>query len=413
MKSMKSVCVCVLVLSGVLLAAKGEQLRTDINPALLYYQAFLLTPKLSDADWDYLVTNNWQGQKLPERFGSVVSNYDTELQLLRQAAQQKVSCDWGIDMSPGAETLLPHLASAKRAAMGARFHAMWDLQNGNEAAARDDLIAGLTLGRNVSQNKTLISVLVEIAIENIVNDTVAENFHRFSPETLQQLADGFASAPAWGSVASCASTEKLIHNGALARIEELQKQYRENNAVAIEALRKLLRGTAAVDAKDEYWNQLTNAAGGTIDGIIKLIRDSEPFTAKAFKIMALPYKEYDEQMQQFSAEVQKSVNPIVSQELPAWAACRRREFMSLEDTAMVHAAIEYKLHGEAGLKSVMDPCGNGSFSFQRFVFDGVDRGFELKSAFNRGKVLEAFIFIENDGTPFNIMGDRVGQPFSR
>ena len=48
---------------------------------------------------------------------------------------------------------------------------------------------------------------------------------------------------------------------------------------------------------------------------------------------------------------------------------------------MVHAAVEYKLHGESGLKSVMDPFGNGPFTFQRFVFKGVDRGFELKSAY--------------------------------
>ena len=77
---------------------------------------------------------------------------------------------------------------------------------------------------------------------------------------------------------------------------------------------------------------------------------------------------------------------------------------------MVRAAIENELHGDAGLKIVMDPCGNGPFTLQRFIFEHVDRGFELKSAYNRGKGLDAFIFIEKDGPPFYIMGDRVGQP---
>jgi hypothetical protein len=60
----------------------------------------------------------------------------------------------------------------------------------------------------------------------------------------------------------------------------------------------------------------------------------------------------------------------------------------------------------------MDPCSNGPFVFQRFVFQGMDRGFELKSAYNRGRVLDAYIFVEKDGPPFYAMGDRVGQPAS-
>jgi hypothetical protein len=409
MKSMKLISMCLLALTGVLFVARGEQLRTDINPALLYYQAFLLAPNLSEADWDYLQTNNWQGQKLPERFGTVVSNFDTELKLLRQAAQQKMPCDWGIDLSRGPETLLPHLASAKRAAYGARFHAMWDLENGNEAEARDDLIAGLALGRNVSQNSTLVSILVGFAVESMVNTTVAGNFHRFSPETLQQLADGFAAAPARGTVADCLTREKPIYRKWLPdKIKELRDEYPGDDVAVMEGLHQLVG-----NFDTNYWEELTNAAGGTIGGIIKISNDAEPLYAQLAKILVLPHGEYEEQMKQFSAEVEKSGNYLFSHNFPGWQASRRREFISLEDTAMVRAAIEYKLHGEAGLKSVTDPCGNGPFTFQRFVFDGVDRGFELKSAYNRGHGPEAYIFVEKDGPPFNVMGDKVGQPISQ
>jgi hypothetical protein len=409
MKTTKFTCLALLILT--LPAARGEPFRTDINPALLYYQAFILAPNLPETDLDYLLTTNWQGQKLPERFGTLVSNYNAELKLLRQSALQKVSCDWGIDMSRGPETLLPHLASAKQAAQGVRLHAMWELQNGNEAEARDDLLAGLALGRNVSKNSTLISVLVELAIESIVNTTVAENFHRFSPKMLQQLADGFAAAPARGTVAACAPTEKLLHNWKVARIEELRKQYPGNNAAAMEALHQLVR-SPNLDSRDKDWEQLTNAAGGTLDGVIKLIRDSEPLSMKLGEIMALPHGEYEDQMQQFTAEVQKSGNPLFSQQLPGWQASRRKEFISMVDSAMVHAAIEYKLHGEAGLKSVMDPCGNSPFTFQRFVFEGVDQGFELKSVYNRGRGPETYIFVEKNGPPFYVMGDHAGKPVS-
>ena len=55
MKTTKFTCLALLILT--LPAARGEPFRTDINPALLYYQAFLLAPEsMSDADSDYLVS---------------------------------------------------------------------------------------------------------------------------------------------------------------------------------------------------------------------------------------------------------------------------------------------------------------------------------------------------------------------
>jgi hypothetical protein len=77
--------------------------------------------------------------------------------------------------------------------------------------------------------------------------------------------------------------------------------------------------------------------------------------------------------------------------------------------AMVHAAVEYKLHGEAGLQSVTDPWGQGPFEFKRFVFQGVDRGFELKSACRKNGWPEVLIFVEKDGPPFYVNGRNAGQ----
>ena len=76
---------------------------------------------------------------------------------------------------------------------------------------------------------------------------------------------------------------------------------------------------------------------------------------------------------------------------------------------MMHAAVEYKLHGESGLKSVTDPFGNGPFSFRRFVFKGVDRGFELKSAYDGGEGPFVFIFVEKQGPLFQISGADTGK----
>ena len=85
--------------------------RTDINPALLYWQPMAEVP--DRAAQDHLFTNEWRGRVLDEQFNKQIVTYDNAFKLLRQAARQKVPCDWGYDLSQGPELLLPGLAKAK------------------------------------------------------------------------------------------------------------------------------------------------------------------------------------------------------------------------------------------------------------------------------------------------------------
>src|SRR5437868_1359283 len=152
-------------------SASAEPFRTDINPALRYYQAFILAPDLAPADREYLLERDWRGQKLPEKFGELLGRYDLQFGLVREAVHATVKCDWGIDMTPGPATLLPHLARNKAIMQTARLRAMWELQQGKQAEARDDLLAAFELSRNVSRDGTLISMLVQIAGEHIFCST--------------------------------------------------------------------------------------------------------------------------------------------------------------------------------------------------------------------------------------------------
>src|SRR2546429_641753 len=82
------------------------------------------------------------------------------------------------------------------------------LQQGRPADACDDLVAAFTLGRNASRDGTLISLLVQIAMEAIVCSSVAENFYEFPPDVLQRLMDGLDAAPVRGMVAASVPVEK-------------------------------------------------------------------------------------------------------------------------------------------------------------------------------------------------------------
>ena len=411
MKRMKPICLWLLVLAGALSGARGEDFRTDINPALLYYQAFLAEPNLEPADREYLmVTNNWRFQKPTPRFGELLAKYDGQFVLVRHAAHATVPCDWGIDRSAGPATMLPQLARAKAVVQTTRLRAMWALQQGRPADACEDLVASLVLARNLSRDGTVISVLVQIAIEAIVCNTIAENFGEFPPEALPQLVAGLDAPPARGTAAAAVLNDKASFDvWASRRILELQQQNPGDDAKVMEGIRQFLGLEEPQPGESDLWERLMQAAGGTSDGVLQLLQERWRMYEKAAVVLALPYPEYESQMKAFSGEVEKSPNPFVTNSVPLFLKGRAKEFRIQVVLAMVRAAVEYKLHGEQGLQSVADPCGQGPFGLRRFVFQGVDRGFELKSAFDAGGFQQVLIFVEKEGPPFLIDGPHAGQ----
>jgi hypothetical protein len=421
--------------------ASAQLATTNINPALLYYQGFLVAPEVSEADHDFIWTNEWQGVQLPDRFGKIVGGYDNEFKLLRAAGRSTAACDWGLDWSSGPETLLPYLGRTKAVVLTARFRALWNLQKGRPADAREDLVAAFVLGRNVTRDGTLISTLVQQAMEMITCRHVAELFGRFSRDELEQLLAGLEAAPARRTVAECALTESaLFRSWSLLKIQEMQQANPGNDAQVMAGIREMLANALEVQpeiqdaqpgqarmsgsvqvavagsmrhdpsATGDWWARLSQAAGGTSAGIVQLIRNSGPFEQKLAAVLSLPTGEFNPQMVQLKADLQQSPNPLPSLLLPPWEHVRTREFRALANLAMLRAAIEFELHGQAAMESVKDPWAKGRFAFERFVFQGADRGFKLTSAYPGNPWPESVIFVEKEGPPFYVDGRNAGQP---
>jgi hypothetical protein len=423
MNALKPILLSLLTAAGLPLAGvSAEPSATNINPALLYYQAFLVAPApLPQAEWDYLASKEGRTQRLPDRYAEIVAGYDSQFALVRQAALATVPCDWGADLSLGPDTPLPYLARAKATVIAARLRVAWDLQHDRQADACDDLLASLCLARNVSRDGILISVLVQIAMEAIACTTVAENFGQFSPETLKRLADGLESLPARGTVAGCVPTKKVLNEDwTLRRIQELQRANSGDDDKVMAAIHDMfahvfdLRSRAGITSDEEadganWWARLTQAAGGTSEGVARLVTELGPSDQKLASVMASPYGQYGNQVKQLESELEQSSNPLLSLGFSAWENSRAREFKALVFLAMVRAATEYRLHGAAGLQQVSDPCGQGPFALRRFVLEGVDRGFELKSANVTGHFQQVLIFVEKEGPPFFVDGPFAGQ----
>src|ERR1041385_4743667 len=149
---MKTLCLSLIASLGLGSSLNAQSSRTDINPALLYYQAFLLAPELSGDERNYLFSNDWRGKTLPERFGPLMERYDVQFRLVNQAAHCTPPCDWGVDMSPGPGTVLPHLGRNRGIAETARLRVVWELQQDRQEQARETLLSALALGRNCSRD---------------------------------------------------------------------------------------------------------------------------------------------------------------------------------------------------------------------------------------------------------------------
>jgi hypothetical protein len=405
-------------MSGVI---ASEPFRTDINPALQYYQALLVAPELSQPDRDYLFSQNWRGERLPDHVGQLLNRYDNQFKLVRHAGQASVRCDWGVDQSPGPATLLPQLGRVRGIVQTARLRVMWYLQQGRESDAIDDLAAAFALARNASRDGTLISALVQIAGENAVCATVAENFYQLSPTPLARLLEGLDSAPARGTVAECIPLEQAcFRDWFLRRVVDLREQFPGDDAKIMAGIHEIFTGTLDAPGegqpaqdKPDHWEQVLRASGGTSAGVVKLLRDEEPIYEQAGRILSLPCAEYETQIKQFSAEIEHSRNPFVALTFPAVAKCRPKEFAVLAELGMLKAAVAYKSNGEAGLRTVADPFGAGPFHYQRFVFEGVDRGFKLESAYDGRGFPEVLIFVEKPGAPFLVNGKDAGKPLPK
>ncbi len=400
--------VVVFVLASAQPSRAVDGVRTNINPALIYWQAQADMPDLTDAEHHHLLDTPWRGRALDEETQNLLARYDASFRLLQRALLQRAPCDWGYDVSVGPELDLPSLAKAKSLAQTARVRFRWELEQGNPHAARDDFHAAFVLTRQVATDGILISALVQYAMENILTGAIAENWHRLDLQTLQQIVSDIDVSPARGTVADCIPAERAAFGGWLIRSIEEARAGSGGDLDALSVVENLVKRMATDDPT--LGRRVVEAAGGTVDGVVAYIHQLDPLYDEADRLMRLPYADFLPAIQAFNEKVKAHPNLLVHVLFPLFENCRLKEIAADVKTEMVRAAAAYRQAGPAGLEQVLDPVAGRPFAFRRFTLDGADRGFELSSAMDARGWVEALIFVERDGPPFQIEGKDVGSP---
>jgi hypothetical protein len=263
----------------------------------------------------------------------------------------------------------------------------------------DRLAAALAMSRHLSSDAVLISILIQIANEDVVLTCIADNFHLFGDTTLRDLWTKLNSLPPRVSVAQAIPTEKTAFLDWLDhKLRDFRAEHPGKEKEAITYFRNLMRSLDPEAQNPDLVDDIIEASGGSIAGVLDYIAKTGTRYEEAKALMALPYAQFRQQAPAFDNATRTSENPLISTLFPALAKAAYKEFRVQAHWEMLRAAIEFRLRGEAGLKGVVDPFGSGPFTFQQS-----NDGFELRSSLDNGasgtlKLPVALVFANKTST---------------
>jgi hypothetical protein len=345
----------------------------EANAALKYWQAFAQLPKFTDAEQTKLLAECLT-MPLDAHAREIVTKAEYALRMMHRGAALP-RCAWGIGYEDGIDVLIPHAQASRVLSSIACLHARLRFDEGQNAEAIEDIVSSMTLGRHVSLDGTLISVLVGYSIENRTSEALALYLPRLNAGTIKGLKTRLDALPPFGTPATALLTcEKETMNWFVRKVKEAKDK--ERLLVFLSAL--CGKGDDSAEKSRERGLAFLEACSGNADGVVKFAeetRGSYELMAKKLDLPVDPFeKEWDrEQMKQAGNPVFKLLFPNVHKVRLAQARADIRR-------ALLSAALAVRLDGPEALKNHPDPVVGGPF--EQVAFEG---GFELRSKWKLGE----------------------------
>jgi len=366
-----------LVCLGSLMAA-APQPRTDINPALLYWQALSIFPEETEDTGKAFHFEGWPKGKLGPKDVAVARRFDPMFKLIRRAARMNAPCDWGFDFSDGPEMVMPNLVQLRKATHATALRARVALDEGRQDDARKDIVAMFALARRSAVDGALVQIMIQVAIESSLLEFIADQFDRFSTETLQQLVADLAAAPPKVTTATAMANERQIfYEWLVAKAEGFREANPDDEAESLESTRRLIN--ELFSPEEAEMRQIMDAANGTMTGMLAYIKQLSPLYEEMIKLASSSPSKLAEQTTLFETFRKENPNHLASMLIPNLAKARKNELKHDCQLVMLRAAAAYRAHGTAGLNAVQDPFGKGPFQFNSVDLEDGRKGFELSS----------------------------------
>src|SRR5436853_6054528 len=175
----------------------------DENAALILTNAFAHLTRVSTDSPNLPIVGRGklpaQDEPVPPRMKQTIADYvatnRVALDLLQKGLALK-SCRYPVDLTPGYNALLPHLAGVKNSAQLVRLNCILQIETGESDASVRSVQSLLSLAGTLKSEPLLISHLVRIACQQYARDSRERSLSRvkLTGSQLERLRDAFKTA---------------------------------------------------------------------------------------------------------------------------------------------------------------------------------------------------------------------------
>jgi hypothetical protein len=357
-------------------ASADEGPNLGANAALKYWQAFAQLPKFTDAEQKKLVADCLT-MPLDAHARELVTRADYALLMMYRGAALP-RCNWAIGSEEGIRALLPHLQAARVLTSLACLRARIRFEEGRNAEAIEDIVAGMTVARHASHDGILIPVLVRYVTEQRMGEALALYLPKLSVGAIKDLQTRLDALPPGGSPASAMKFEDKFGMDWLVR-----------DVRAAKDKESLLDFLGQLCGSPEKGRAFLEGCGGTVDGVLKFVEETRACYERMGTKLDLPLDQFE---QEYNREVEKQAgNPVFTTLFPGLDRVRVAQARADVRRALLSAALAVQLDGPDALKNHPDPVGGGSFEY--VAFDG---GFELRSRWKMDEKLPSRWQLDTD-----------------
>jgi hypothetical protein len=329
------------------------------NAALKYWQAFATLPSYTAEEHRMLEKS--QTLPLDAHAKHMVTEAEYAVRMMHRGAALR-HCDWGIGYEEGMEHRFPHAEAVRvfSSLVCLRARLLFEERKSNEAI--DDIIAVLTLGRHLSQDGSLISILVCYRNERRMAETIAYYLPQLEAKKITDLRKRLDALPPCASPAT--SIEKFEVKGLDWFVGKVKEAKDPQSLLAVLSLTLDLSGAEA--------HAFLKECGGTKEGVLQTAAEARPCFALLAKKLELPLDQF--QKEWAGQEKKRAGNLVFKRLFPAFAQMRWRQAQADVRRALLSAAFAVQLEERDALEKHPDPVVGGRFGYTAWV-----GGFELRS----------------------------------
>lgn len=338
----------------------GQHSPGSDNAALKYLRAYAAVHQ-AKAILPAPVGEAYSTMPLDDNASAAIRAAEGALRLVHSGVSSS-HCDWGVSIEEGIDPDTSHRVAVRELSALLGLRARLRLVDRHTAEAVTDLLAGITLARNLSSDGSLASALIAAKLENEHAKLLALNLGALTRSDLTLVLERLQTAPRGSTPRDALVSQIKISHTQLTRMVK-----------AASGTEDLVRKLTALPMIGSRSTELLRACGGTAEGIINAISELTPKLAEWGKRFDLPPPEFERAFLSETAGLKQS-NALFRMLTPSYPRVQREDSVVRVQRTLLRAAVAVQRDGTTALTRYTDP-----YSGLPFLHTARREGFSLHS----------------------------------